>query len=83
MRHVSHGSNYGYQQGCRCDPCRAARSAYMREWVQEARVRAAEGELAVQHGTLHAYRTYGCRCRPCTEAGAGAAAAYRRKQRTA
>jgi len=32
LRPVRHGSLSRYQYGCRCDDCRAAKSAYAREW---------------------------------------------------
>jgi hypothetical protein len=35
LRTVEHGSLSRYSYGCRCDDCRAAKSAYAREWSRK------------------------------------------------
>lgn len=80
MGHVSHGTEYAYQQGCRCDPCRSFHSTYHAAWRRRARVRLAQGEVTVQHGTNYAYCTYGCRCRHCSEVRAAYVREYRSRR---
>jgi AraC-like DNA-binding protein len=63
-----HGSYYRYQEGCRCDECRAAQKAYMKK-LQERGPR--------EHGTESAYRNYKCRCDECRAAGSAANRRYR------
>lgn len=57
-----HGTRGLYNQGCRCDRCRAVQAEYAR--TQRAR------RVAHKHGTASGYRNQGCRCAPCKQAGA-------------
>lgn len=68
---IKHGVSTGYQRGCRCDDCRAAK-ARSRKGV--GRVRRANGEVC--HGSTTQY-SRGCRCQPCRDA----VAAYARNKR--
>lgn len=65
---MTHGL-YGYNQGCRCAECRAARKAWFSAW--------APTRLAAV--TEHDARTYrlGCRCEQCRSAKAAAKRAGR------
>lgn len=68
-----HGYNR-YTRGCRCEVCKQAKAAYMRERRAEARrltqitpnryVRRHAGR-DVKHGTSFAYYEVGCRCQAC------------------
>lgn len=74
---VMHG--YGpYSNGCRCETCRAAKAAYMRERRAAGTVllRAAQARQntlrphsrTATHGTRAGYETHGCRCKRCRAA---------------
>jgi hypothetical protein len=78
---VEHGSLSRYTYGCRCDDCRAAKSAYAREWSRRARK---ELELAARlpasrrrHGLRSTYNR-GCRCDACR----AASSAYEKTRHT-
>lgn len=69
---VEHGTRSKYtNEGCRCGPCKAAGSAYLRQW----RARNSEKVVAyraglkdrdqIPHGKPTAYTNYGCRCPEC------------------
>jgi len=58
-----HGTLTGYSYGCRCDPCRDAKSDYTRRWQEQKRA-----SDRVPHGTCNGFDNYGCRCGPCSEA---------------
>jgi hypothetical protein len=86
LRAVEHGSLSMYTYGCRCDDCRAAKSAYARAWSRKARE-----ELTVagappatiparRHGQRATYNR-GCRCDDCRAAGRAYARAWYRKAR--
>ena len=65
---MEHGLRNTYTNGgCRCEPCRAAATEYIRAWRAARRQQTPE-ETATQkeHGTLRAART--CRCDPCRAA---------------
>ena len=75
---ADHGYN-AYTHGCRCEVCRAAKAAYMREKRAQAKhvglVRLnlrKPGEYprptvaGITHGTPHGYNDNGCRCLDCT-----------------
>ena len=66
---ATHGYG-GYSVGCRCDECKAAKAAYMRERRAAAYVAdsAPEADPAVTHGTRFAYEERGCRCDKCMAA---------------
>ena len=71
---VEHGY-LAYTHGCRCDECRAAKAAYMRE--KRAAAREAAGTLidslgrnyvpGIKHGAA-GYKDHLCRCEVCTAA---------------
>lgn len=74
LHRVEHGSLSSYSYGCRCEECRAAKSAYAREWYRNAReeFRSADvlpGDTPVtrRHGTRATYNR-GCRCDDCRAA---------------
>lgn len=56
-----------YDQGCRCDKCRAANASEHRQWVARARLRTAmNGGIApVAKHNYSTYRNWGCRCTDC------------------
>jgi hypothetical protein len=77
MTAVDAGLDHGYvcyTRGCRCQPCRAAKAAYVRTRRAAAAALAAEvGHHSyvlvadeITHGTRFAYEERGCRCDPCT-----------------
>ncbi len=56
----------GYSNGCRCEICRDAKAAYMRERRSSAYLTAtSEPVPGVTHGTRSAYEESGCRCPEC------------------
>lgn len=67
-----HGSNAGYNRGCRCEPCVEARKAYRAERKANPVGRVEKAD----HGTIAKY-THGCRCQPCRDA----IAEYNRRRR--
>lgn len=61
-RTPEHGTPQRYRSGkCRCDLCRAANTARMKE-MRQART-------ASQHGVASSYFNFGCRCPECRAAG--------------
>jgi hypothetical protein len=79
LRAVEHGSLSRYSYGCRCDDCRAAKSAYAREWSRRAREELASvpsvGPVSRPHGLRSTYNR-GCRCDRCRAANS----AYNRER---
>lgn len=76
-----------YTHGCRCDECRAAKAAYMRQKRRAARdyagqLIAVDGSRyvapGITHGTYAGYQDARCRCLECT----AAKAAVDRQRRT-
>lgn len=64
-----------HENGCKCDPCRARKSAQQAAW------RLNRGPLAPddpRHGTANGYTNWSCRCEPCRTAHY--AAKYRRQR---
>ncbi len=62
-----------YTRGCRCDECRAAKAAYMREkrahWARKRRLSEADGAgrhfvAGITHG-YSGYQDHSCRCEVC------------------
>lgn len=72
-----HGTNGYYNLGCRCDVCRAANTAHLREY--RARIKGTLSPGDPRHGTSNGYFNYGCRCRPCTDASTADMAFTRRR----
>lgn len=74
MRGVAETLTHGYSAysngPCRCETCKAAKSAYMRDRRSEAIRNARPGWAAdgVTHGTRSAYEEHGCRCGQCLAA---------------
>lgn len=65
---VEHGTRSRYiHDGCRCDACRTANRAYLREW-EAKRQRPTLTDDDSRHGTVNGYKHFGCRCEPCKEA---------------
>lgn len=85
LRPDQHGTPSGYARGCRCTRCASAHNAYRRRQVDELRVYLVEvdGRMVTTAETLHGhghyvtYRTYSCRCVPCTDANRVRARRYR------
>ena len=69
-----HGTYAGYQQKCRCVPCRTAATDYNRSW--RARVKDSLPEDDPRHGTVTGHDDYGCRCVGCRVAHFRALASY-------
>lgn len=62
---MKHGTAFAYGRGkCRCEICRAARAAYLSDYL--ARFQADPSDP--RHGTSKGYRHLCCRCEPCFEA---------------
>lgn len=59
---AAHGSTAMYRRGCRCDNCKAAKTARQTERLTDR---------LLNHGTTTAYRS-GCRCDLCKSAKAAA-----------
>ena len=76
LRCVGHGSLSGYSYGCRCDDCRAAKSAYAREWSRRAR-----GGVGVRRHGLRSTYNRGCRCDRCRAANSAYTKEQKRKKR--
>ena len=57
-----HGSNRGYQAGCRKFCCRLAHAAYNAE---RKMARGAQGVPEHVHGTRNGYVNYSCHCDRC------------------
>jgi len=71
---IVHGTRYAYNaHKCRCEECKAANAAYLREQARPAAI-----QLHL-HGTLNAYDHLGCRCEKCREVSAAAKRARYRK----
>jgi DNA-binding CsgD family transcriptional regulator len=69
-----HGTQRGYNRGCRCSECTAASTQRMRDYVTRKK---ADGFAGLDHGS---YSTYGigCRCKLCREANREAQTKIRR-----
>ena len=57
-----HGTDQGYQAGCRLECCRTAHREYNARKKAE---RIARGIPLRVHGTRNGYVNYGCRCDRC------------------
>ncbi len=78
---IVHGfSAYGNGR-CRCDTCRAAFAAYIRE--RRRRLRDQPVPPWVAHGTGNAYRNYGCRCQQCRDVNASYARDWQARRKAA
>lgn len=66
----AHGTISRYNGGCSCAPCRQANRDHHR---------ALHGRTPPRHGTVHGYRTYGCRCEACTKAAMGSLSKIRNR----
>ena len=75
-RPLRHGTNAGYQRGCKCAGCRAANAARQRELCAR---RAAAG-VPVPHGRT-GYVNYECRCDACADAQREYMREYRARRR--
>lgn len=60
------GTHTQYCNGCRCDECRSAATAYQRERKAIRKANVIGGEA--WHGTLGGHSNYGCRCDACRSA---------------
>lgn len=63
---MRHGTRSMYLAGCRCEPCKAAQAAYMREKREQRGANLAADDP--RHGKKGTYDYYGCRCQACTKA---------------
>lgn len=73
-----HGEQRGYSRGCRCDSCRTAHAAYVRQRREVARFLP---DKQIPHGSTNGYVNYRCHCTPCTEAHRLRVRAYRANRR--
>lgn len=79
---MKHGTLGAYKNHrCRCDPCKAANTAYMEEYRITLPVEVSELMSPVRHGT-HATYSNGCRCDPCREANTAYIREWRKKDKT-
>ena len=61
---ANHGTRSQYaNDGCRCNRCRKANSAYSRNYRKKGKV-----PDGVAHGLRTTYTNHGCRCEPCKRA---------------
>lgn len=74
---MTHGTTSAYARGCRCDACRAAQAAYMREYRHRNGSRPFR---QWQHGSVTGYQK-GCRCEPCKGAHSDYQRQYRSRRR--
>lgn len=58
-----HGTDAGWQQGCRCTPCRTAHRDFQADW----RSRTVLARNDPRHGTINGYTNFGCRCTKCRQ----------------
>lgn len=64
-----HGDASTYSNhGCRCQPCRDAKAAYMKAWRYANGERLAADPGFAEHGHASTYVNYRCRCMACTNA---------------
>lgn len=66
VKPVPHGTFLSYQRGCTCQPCKDANTAQARAQKEKRLSKEIPEEL---HGTDTGYRNWGCKCKPCLEAG--------------
>lgn len=57
------------QNPCRCEVCRTAKAAYMREKRKAAGAEKSQVVKGIRHGTAHGYKDNKCKCDPCKQAG--------------
>ena len=62
-----HGTIRGYDIGCRCDPCKSAKSDYKKEYKKDKLEEIQQDPEHSFHGTIQGY-IIGCRCDPCKSA---------------
>lgn len=64
-----HGESSTYtNHKCRCEKCRAAWAAYVRESHERRALALFDDPTIVQHGLESTYGNYGCRCDECRAA---------------
>lgn len=74
---IRHGTRHAYcNQGCRCEPCRAAQSDYRVGYLARLADRFANDPTDPRHGTRNGYDNYNCRCDRCCAAKAVANGEY-------
>lgn len=66
-RRKVHGTVYGYDRGCRCDACRAAKVESNRRSKARRLSEMSSDPEDPMHGTETGY-WYGCRCARCVQA---------------
>lgn len=64
----THGVKGYVKYGCRCPVCTAANTRRAGIMRAARRVRVAQGDPAVPHGTQGGYTNWGCHCKECTRA---------------
>ncbi len=62
---AGHGTASRYNNGCRCDECRAGRARVNYQWRRQ---RDPNNQPEDTHGTLNGYVNWSCRCERCREA---------------
>lgn len=75
------GTNTTYVAGCRCDKCRTAHNAYIRDYRARKQAAGKKDPDLIPHGTHHGYVDYGCRCPECSEHHRATYADYHREYR--
>jgi len=66
-RPTQHGAVRSYQNGCRCEACKAANATSQRNRRARAATDPNRADKA-GHGKASTYRNHGCRCEACTAA---------------
>lgn len=65
---VRHGTRNQYNQGCRCQECKAEVARYHRERRAKVKEKVPEKDESLEHGTYSTYTNYRCRCEKCCQA---------------
>ena len=83
MRNPQHGTGYSYNEGCRCDDCRAANARRTAVQRRERNRKMRVGLASPPHGHASTYLNYDYRCEPCKQAHSVALAKRRAKKQAA
>lgn len=79
---IKHGTRYAYNtHGCRCDECKAASAAYMRDYYARNKRGEVNNTTEIPHGTVNGYSYRGCRCDACKKAVSDYQKEYRARKK--